>query len=116
MLKISPDAIEALRQAGERNYILRLGEVVRAALPDLRDEPDATLYPQLQSLVEQARGFGLGSERAVACYVMTGALLGIDFSERFAGAREILTSKDSEERKAELLEGFTVTLFQTLER
>jgi hypothetical protein len=78
--------------------------------------PAAEMQQQIRVLIAQARTFDIVTEAGVATYVVTAALLGLDFVERFRGARVILMSSEPEERKAKLLEGFTVRLLETLGR
>lgn len=116
MLTISPKVHRAFQDGAEQEYLLRLGAFLREAVPSLADEPPSTLLPQLRQIISQSRGYGLESEQAIASYAVTAGLLGLDFDSRFPGAGQILHSGESEGRKAELLEGFAVRLFEALER
>lgn len=116
MFTISPEAFAAFEQEAEAKFLVRLGGVLREAVPSLRDEPEPGFATQLRLLVEQARNFGLISERAIGRYAVTAGLLGVDFADRFPGAQQILLGSETGDRKAELLEAFTLNLFETLER
>jgi len=116
MFEISPKAFAAFEGKAESEFIERLGHVLRTAVPSLQSEPQPAFFAQLRLLVEQARSFGLCSERAVGGFAITAALLGVDFVDRFPGARQILLGSETGDRKAELLEAFTLNLFEILER
>ena len=115
MRDISPQAFAALEATAETAFIAKLGEVLRDALPSLANEPEPAFSAQLRLLVEQARGFGLTTEQEIGGYAITAGLLGIDFADQFPGAREILEGFEPPHRKAELLEAFTMNLFEVLE-
>lgn len=114
MLKITPESLAQLTAVEERAFLRRLTAMLREAVPALAHEPPAAMDAQVQLQVEAARGYGMTSERAVATYVMTAAQLGIDFPDRFGGARDILTAATSGDRKADRLEAFTLRLFDAL--
>ena len=116
MRDISPQAFAALEATAETAFIAKLGNVVRDALPSLANEPEPAFSAQLRLLVEQARRFGLTTEQEIGGFAMTAGLLGLDFVDRFPGAREILEGHEPPYRKAELLEAFTLNLFEELER
>lgn len=115
MLSFSPGSYAALTEASEQAFVSRLAGVLREAVPSLAKEPDAPFHEQVRILVRHARSFGLTSEQTVGAYAVTAALLGLNFADRFAGARQILLGHETQARKAELLEGFTMALLETLE-
>jgi hypothetical protein len=67
--------------------------------------------------VEQAkvaRSYGLRSESAVATFLLSAWLLGVDFDRRIPAIHEQLTSALHESDKAEWLEAFVVALLGRL--
>ncbi len=115
MRDISPQAFSALEAAAEAAFIAKLSGLLRDAVPALANESEPAFSAQLKLIVEQARGFGLTSEQEVGSFAVTAGLLGVNFVDQFPGAREILEGVESAYRKAELLEAFTMNLFELLE-
>ncbi len=115
MYTISPKAYRALEADAEREFVTRLGKVLREAVPTLAAEQPAMLHNQIDFLIQQARGYGLESEQAIGGFAVTAGLLGLDFATRFPGAQQILSGSESGNRKAELLEAFTLILLEKLE-
>lgn len=115
MFSISPQAFGAFKRGAEHDFIVRLATVLRDAVPSLAGEPEPGFSEQVRFIVGRARGFGLESEQAIGAFAISAALLGMDFPDRFRGARQILESREDEARKAELLEHFTLALFEALE-
>ena len=116
MLTISPKVQGVFQNQAEQEYLSRLDALLREAVPSLTNEPHSSFQLQLRQIMAQARGYGLESEQGIAAYAVTAGLLGLDFDTRFPGAAEILRSGESDERKADLLEGFAMCLFEALER
>ena len=116
MLTISPSTRVAFERVEEDKYIARLSQFLKEKVPAMAAVPPAELHGQLRLLIAQARTFDMVTEAGIAAYSVTAAMLGLDFVERFRGARVILMSSETEERKARLLEGFTVRLLETLGR
>ena len=114
MRDISPQAFAAFEATAETAFIAKLGAVLRDAVPALVDESEPAFSAQLRLLVEQARGFGLTTEQEIGGFAVTAGLLGIDFLEHFPGAREILESTEPAYRRCELLEAFTMNLFELM--
>ena len=114
MLKISPETFSRINAVDQDRYIRKLAGFLQAAVPALAKAPPAEFYAQIQHVMQQARGFDMFSERAVAAFALTAAHLGLDFVDRFAGVRQILFSTHSQDEKAQLLEGFTMSLLKTL--
>lgn len=114
MRDISPQAFAAFEATAETAFIAKLGAVLRDALPSLADQLEPAFSAQVRLLVEQARGFGLTTEQEIGGFAITAGLLGIDFVEHFPGAREILESTEPAYRKCELLEAFTMNLFELM--
>lgn len=114
MLKIAPDTFARINAVDQDRFIRKLAGFLQTAVPALAKEPPAPFYAQIQQLIQQARSFDMVSERAVAAFALTAAHLGIDFVDRFAGVRQILFSTHSQDQKADLLEGFTMSLLKTL--
>ncbi len=114
MLKIGPETFSRMAAADLDAFVRRLAAFVYANVPGMKDMTEPALVADIHRLKDKAAGFGLKSEGGVAAYVVTAAYLGLDFPEKFAGARQILFSGESEERKAELLGAFTATAFEAL--
>lgn len=114
MFSVSPEVFATFESQTETQFIVKLGKVLREAVPDLRQEPDEPFHAQVRLLVENARSFDMRSEQAIGAFCITAAMLGADFADQFAGARQILASSEPEYRKAELLEAFTLNLFEIL--
>lgn len=115
MFRISNQAYGQFADTAEAAYVRKLADFLRANAPGMATEPDQTLLPQVAHVVQRARDFGFASEREVATFALTAALLGPDFPDNFAGAREILEMKAPASRRAELLQDFTRELFEVLE-
>jgi hypothetical protein len=116
MLTISPETFSRMNAVEEDRFVRKLVGFLQASVPSLANEPPADIYAQARLLTQKARSHDMTSEQAVAAFALTAAQLGLDFVERFAGVRQILFSSHSEDEKAKLLEGFTISLFQTLAR
>lgn len=114
MLEVSPECFEGISAVEEQRFVDRLVAFLRQKVPQMAREPQDAMVAQVRALKADAATFKMKSEQAVAAYVLTGALIGADFVDRFSGARKILFSDNTEEKKADLLEGFTVTLMQKL--
>ena len=113
---IGPQAFSVFESQAETAFITKLGVVLRDAVPGLASEPEHQFSAQVRLLVDQARSYGLTSEQEIGGFAITAGLLGLDFVDRFPGAREILEGFESPERKVGLLEAFTLNLFEQLER
>lgn len=116
MLEISNQAFSGLKDQTEQRFVAKLAAFLREKVPALASESLEATIVQCKLLKRKANSFDMSSERAVAAFAMTAAVLGLDFVERFRGARQILYADAPEEEKAELLEGFTVTLLDRLGR
>jgi hypothetical protein len=116
MLTITPETFAAMESQEERAFVGRLVAFLRDSVPELRDESATAMEAQTRLQIDRARGFGMRSERAVACYALTAAMLGPDFPDRFPAARRILEAPTNETVKAERLEAFTTALFDALDR
>ncbi len=114
MLEVSPECFEGISAVEESRFVDRLVMFLRQNVPQVASEPQDAMVARVRALKADAATYDMKSEQPVAAYVLTGALLGVDFVEKFPGARKILYSKNSEDKKADLLEGFTVTLMQKL--
>ena len=116
MLDISPHTFSRISDHEEARYLRKLAAFLQERVPTLAGEsPEAKIAP-CRLLKNQAQGFDMVSEQAVAAFAMTAAVLGLDFVDRFPAARQILFRPVSQERKAELLQGFTVKLLDTLRK
>lgn len=113
---ISPETFAAFESEAEIAFVTKLSTVLRDAVPSLADEPEPAFGATVRLLIEQARGYGLVSETDIGVFAVTAGVLGLDFVDQFPGAREILEGREPPERKADLLEGFTRNLIETLER
>ena len=116
MLSIGPQAFDAFQREAEHDFVVKLGKVLRAEVPSLAAEPEPAFSQQVWNIISRARSFGLASEQTISAYAITAGLLGLDFPDRYRGARQILEGQEHEARKAELLEHFTLALFEALER
>ena len=114
MLTISPQSWDAFGAQAEANFLIKLNRVVRETVPEVASESEPDFTNLLRDVVARARTFGLETEQSIGAYAITAAMLGPDFPERFAGAREILCGHEDEEGKAELLQCFVAALFDTL--
>lgn len=114
MQKISPETFKAFEGVEERRFIAKLARVLREAVPDLASEPEPGFSSQVRLLVEEARSYGLKAEQTIGAYAITAGLLGLNFVDEHPAARDILNSHETEFRKAELLEAFTIQLFEAL--
>jgi hypothetical protein len=113
---ISPDAFAAFESEAEVAFVAKLAGVLRDAVPALASEPEPAFSATVRLLIDQARGYGLASEQEIGVFAVTAGVLGLDFVDRFAGARQILEGREPPARKADLLEAFTRNLIDTLER
>lgn len=116
MHPIGPRTFSVFESQAEADFISKLAGTLREAVPSLAGEPEPAFSAQIRLLVEQARSFGLKTEQEVGSFAVTAGLLGVEFVEHFPGAREILESSEPPYRKCELLEAFTMNLFEILER
>lgn len=116
MQKIGPELFSAFESAEEQRFVEKLAGVVREAVPDLAESPEPAFSAQIRLLIEEARSFGLRAEQTIGAYAITAGLLGLDFVDRHKAAKDILTSHETEFKKAELLEAFTLELFRALEQ
>ncbi len=114
MLEISDQVVSRFEGEAEQRFIAKLAAFLREKVPSLASESPEALHVQCKLLKDKAFSFDMRSEQAVATFAMTAAILGLDFVERFRGARQILYADTPEDEKAELLEGFTVTLLKRL--
>lgn len=94
----------------------KLARVLREAVPDLADEPEPDFSAQVRLLIEAARSYGMEAEQTIGAYAITAGLLGLDFVDEHQAAHDILTSHETEFKKAELLEAFALELFKALEQ
>ncbi len=115
MFTISPVAYAALEAAAETDFVSRLCNVLREAVPSLSGESQASLRDNVIVLIRQAREHGFASEQAIGGFAVTAGLLGLDFVQKFPGAQQILASSESGDRKAQLLEAFTLDILERLE-
>ena len=116
MLTISPKSYQAFSDIAEAQFTAKLAQVVREAVPDLATEPEPAFSAQIHQLVEQARSYGLCTEQTIGAFAITAGLLGTDFVKDHPAVKQILSGNESEFRKAELLEAFTLELFQALDQ
>jgi hypothetical protein len=116
MLEISERTFARLQEPIEQAFLTKLAAFLREKVPSLAKEAPEATVAQCRLLKAQANSYDMHSEQAVAAFAMTAAILGVDFVERFRGARQILWSNEPETRKAKLLEGFTVTLLAKLKK
>lgn len=114
MLEVSPECFEGISAVEEQRFIDRLVAFLRQQVPQMAREPQDVMVAQVRALKAEAATYDMNSERAVATYALTAALIGADFAEKFPGARKILFTKNDQDKKSQLLEGFTVTLLQEL--
>ena len=115
MQEISPQAFSVLESQQEAAFIAKLAAVLRDAVASLAGEPEPAFSAQVRLLVQRARSYALESEQAIGSFAVTAGLLGVDFVDQFPAARQILEGHEDQERKTELLENFTLALFEALE-
>lgn len=116
MLEISPETFSRISAAEEERFVGKLVTFLLENVPTMKGEPPQAMAAEVRRMIPMARGYNMISERAVTAFVLTAAQLGLDFVDRFAGVRQILFSSHTEDEKADLLEGFTLSLFKTLGR
>lgn len=116
MQDISNQAFAAFERESQANFITKACLALRSAIPSLADEPEPAFRQHVVSLVGQARGYGLKSNEEIAIYLTTAGLMGVDFVDRFRGARDILEGRENGGRKAELLESLTLAILEALEQ
>jgi hypothetical protein len=114
MLTLSPETFARMSAVEEQRFVERVVAFLRENVPQMASEPPDAMAAQVRALKAEAATYDMTSEAAVATYALTAALIGADFAERFPGARKILFSANGEDKKAQLLEGFVVTLLQKL--
>ncbi|WP_349511901.1 hypothetical protein [Erythrobacter sp. NFXS35] len=114
MLNIGSDTYAKLESADLERFLSSLTHFLRENVPDMEHEPERNLRQQILFLREDARQHDIVGRRPLALYVITAALLGTDFVDRYSGVRQILFTQEDEEIKAALLAGFTATLFDAL--
>lgn len=98
----------------ERRFESRIGTFLRenvAALAGM--QPDAHRR-QVRASIATARHFDFVTEREIATFALSAALLGPDFHTTMGGAKQILTLDKPAEYRAKLLEYFTRELFDIL--
>jgi hypothetical protein len=115
MLNISPTVFGRLVEDADRAFILKLIGFLRENVPELGSEPLNEMVNQIDQLMNQARIYGLTSEKHIASFTLTAAQLGLDFVGKFPGAHEILNLPVPPDDKVELLEAFTLNLLEILE-
>lgn len=116
MRTVSPESFLAHEAKAETAFVVKLGNVLRDAVPDLQDVAEDAFLAQVRLLIDHARSYGLMSEQEIGSFAVTAGLLGVNFVDTLPGAREILEGDELPHRKAELLEAFTLNLFEILER
>jgi 16S rRNA G527 N7-methylase RsmG len=103
-----------MRDREEDRFIMKVVAFLQESVPAMQQEDPAKMYGEVRKLKEQAATFDMISERAVATFALTAALLGLDFVDRFDGARQILFRPVDQKRKSELLKAYTLNLLETL--
>lgn len=114
VLTISPGTFSRMASADLEVFVRKLSDFIRQNVPGMSAEPPDRMRTQILALKKDANSYGLQTEQGIAAYAVTAAFLGVNFPDRFAGARKILFARETEERKAELLSAFTITLFEAL--
>ena len=115
MLEISDHVVSRFEVEAEQRFIAKLAAFLREKVPSLASETPEAMFAQCKLLKDKAFSFDMRSEQAVAAFAITAALLGLDFVERFRGARQILYADTTEDEKAEMLSAFTVILLKRLQ-
>ena len=116
MFHVSEQTWQAIDLIEERKFQARLAQFLVANAPGLEDIPSLDHLKQVGYVIDVARSFGFSSERDIATFALSAALLGPDFHETFGGAREILGMKEPPEYRARMLEYFTREMFAVLAR
>lgn len=116
MLEITPEQMSSMDADARRAFVRRLAAFLRRQVPSLADEP-GPIEPEVERQIVKAVGHGLEGENAVSAYVLAAAWLGPDFDVAFPAAAAVLAANDmSETQKADWLDGWTVEMFERLER
>jgi hypothetical protein len=116
MLQLTTETTDKFAEVEDRRFIAKISDFLRQAVPGLAKEPEAEMHATIRKLREEARGYHMTSEQAVAAFALTAGHLGTNFVERFRGARQILYSNHTQAEKADLLKHFTLSLLRTLGR
>jgi len=115
MQTIEPGLFSKFESEVDSKFIDKLGRVVREAVPSLSQEPEPAFSAQIRLLVQEARSYNLLGEQAIGVFVVTAGLLGVNFVEEHPTAQKILNGNETESKKAELMEAFTLMLLEALE-
>ena len=114
MLQLTTETTDKFAEVEDRRFIAKISDFLRQAVPGLAKEPEPEMHATIRKLRDEARGYHMTSEQAVAAFALTAAHLGTNFVERYRGARQILFSDRPQMEKADLLKHFTITLLKTL--
>ncbi|MDO7843972.1 hypothetical protein [Sphingomonas immobilis] len=114
MLQLTTETTDKFAEVEDRRFIAKISDFLRQAVPGLAKEPEPEMHATIRQLREEARGYGMTSEQAVAAFALTAGHLGTNFVERYRGARQILFADTTQKQKAELLKHFTITLLREL--
>jgi|GEM_PF-6132027 hypothetical protein len=106
--KIGERTHTAFREDAERRYIASVVAFLKKNFPELAEEEPEKLASFATAMVNKAKGYGLGTKRDAAFYVITARLLGQDFDEKHERARRVLAAPLPGPEKADLLQRVTV--------
>jgi hypothetical protein len=98
--------MHVLRELADTKLAQRIADFLVSKFPT--DLTAQDLLPRIRLLVRRARDYGLQSDQAVATYVTTAWLLGVDFDHDFPFAQQVLLSKRPELAKAEQLRAWAI--------
>ena len=107
--------LEQFRLMGERDFAIRMSELLAEEFADAAELPAADLLAGVRGQIIRAQRHGFFAEQDVAVYVLTAWLLGEAFDDEFPAARQILDSGEAPEVRATRLEEWTQILFTALE-
>jgi hypothetical protein len=117
MLRIQTNQIVAMEEQLLDGFLDRIAAFLRANVPSMRGADTAELAIECRPFVEKARRYGFRTEREIASFVFSAAVLGSDLDEAIPSVAAILRGEWGRGReKARQLEELTLKTFQILER
>jgi hypothetical protein len=114
LLRLREDTSQRFDALAEREYEQRLATFLVRNVPGLAGTALDTNMQQSRASIAAARLYGFETERDIAIFALSAALLGPDFHATMGGAREILAMRQPAEHRATLLSYFTRELFDLL--
>ncbi|MCK5896416.1 MAG: hypothetical protein KAG20_06395 [Cocleimonas sp.] len=115
-MQISQEQMATFSQNKLVEFEQRIADFLQKQFPDAKEVAEEELLLVIHEQVEQARGYGLETERQIANYVTTAWLLGRTFDTEFPAAYDMLRSSHySADDKSEWLAQWTEEMFKALE-